>query len=229
MAKISETRPGTVHGRLTVLGQYRKSGRVYCICACECGTVKSICCQSLGGLTNSCGCLQGLGNWHTSPELGLPANTKRLHRLTERERLNLSDGKVRAYRSWSNMWQRTTHPSKADKAKYQKMSPPPDRWLDFDNFFTDMGECPQGMTLDRKDTRAGYSPSNCKWATRAEQVINRECVVFYTNGTEVLNLTALAAQVHCSPTTLRAWAKKGRYPEGWRIIPYAEALPYLHP
>lgn len=36
----------------------------------------------------------------------------------------------------------------------------------------------EGLELDRKDNNTGYSPSNCRWATRTEQMRNsRLCVV----------------------------------------------------
>ncbi len=226
MAKLAETRPGAVHGRLTVLGQYRKSGKVFCVCACECGSVKSIYSHSLGNLTNSCGCLQGVTRLSQITDLNVPSNTKRLHRLTERERRNLSDGKVRAYRSWNNMWQRTSWPSKGEKyAKYQRMTAPPESWLDFGVFFADMGECPENYTLDRKDTRLGYSKENCRWASRAEQVLNRECTVKYTDGTLVLDETALANRLGLPRSTVRRnRTKLGKFPEGWKLLTYAEAL-----
>lgn len=43
------------------------------------------------------------------------------------------------------------------------------RWNKFTNFLADMGPRPPGMSLDRKDSSKGYSPSNCRWATRVEQ------------------------------------------------------------
>lgn len=47
------------------------------------------------------------------------------------------------------------------------------RWRDFRNFLADMGERPDGMTLDRCHNLKGYSPDNCRWATVAEQNQNK--------------------------------------------------------
>ena len=78
------------------------------------------------------------------------------------------------YFSWGGMIKRCTKPWCDSYPNYGgrgiKVC---DRWLSFENFLADMGEKPEGLTLERVDNDGDYTPENCVWATRKAQQANR--------------------------------------------------------
>ena len=86
---------------------------------------------------------------------------------------------ARTYISWANMNQRCRNPNNPNYTDYGAQGIRVcDRWNPkagghFVNFLADMGERPEGTTLDRyPDPDGDYTPENCRWATPKEQRAN---------------------------------------------------------
>lgn len=80
------------------------------------------------------------------------------------------------YSTWQGMKQRCTNQKHSGYYRYGGRGIfVCERWMNsFQDFCSDMGEKPEGTTLDRKDNSKGYSKENCRWATKDEQQLNRE-------------------------------------------------------
>lgn len=79
------------------------------------------------------------------------------------------------YSSWGAMKERCDNPNHIEFFRWGgrgiKIC---DRWRNFENFLKDMGERPsKEMSLDRIDNDGNYEPSNCRWATKKQQIENR--------------------------------------------------------
>ena len=80
------------------------------------------------------------------------------------------------YQTWTNMRQRCSNPKRPDYKYYGgrgiKVC---ERWNNsFLAFIKDMGERPEGKTIDRYPNKDGnYEPGNCRWATAKEQALNK--------------------------------------------------------
>lgn len=136
----------------------RQSGKTHYMawCKCACGTKRWVrVARLVAGSSKSCGCLaQSQGTVHGACRPG--------------------KNYTGAYRSWTAMRSRCNYTKNIMYYRYGgrgiKVCP---RWDDFRMFLADMGERPRGKFLDRIDNDCGYSPKNCRWATKNEQMSNR--------------------------------------------------------
>lgn len=151
-----------VFGKLRVIEEteIRKRGAVVWKCQCECGNEAFVTSGSLvKGHTKSCGCLS-------------------VQRLLERVTIHGKSGTFE-HTSWRSM--KTRCYTKSTK-RYEYYGGRGiivcDRWLEpngqgFLNFLEDMGEAPEGHTLDRIDVNGNYTPENCRWADITMQNFNQ--------------------------------------------------------
>lgn len=83
-----------------------------------------------------------------------------------------------SYRSWLAMRQRCLDPNNKSYKNYgQRGITICERWNQFSNFLEDMGERPDGYTIERREVNGNYEPGNCYWSPAADQTANtRRCL-----------------------------------------------------
>ena len=82
-------------------------------------------------------------------------------------------------------------------------------WESFDSFLADMGECPEGMSIDRINVNGDYTPENCRWATRAEQANNTRANVFIEYQGKKMTRAQWERELGLGATTLRGRLRSG--------------------
>ena len=154
---------------------------------CECGKEKVLNVYSVKkGLTKSCGCLQGEAH------------------ITHGMR------KTRIYDTWRGMKRRCLNKNyKKFKDYGGRGITVCDEWLEFINFYNDMGDIPDKKTLDRIDNNGNYCKENCRWTTWIEQANNRRNNRFLTYKGKTQTISQWARELNTNHNVISRRLKRG--------------------
>ena len=172
---------GEKYGRLTLIKEaeplYSKHNRKIRIFffKCDCGNiVKRRLVEVRRGNTRSCGCL------------AKESKSSFKHGLSKKF----------SYQSWNAMLSRCNNKkNKAYKNYGGRGIKVCNRWRNVENFYEDMGDRPEGKSLDRIDNNGNYCKENCRWATAKEQANNKRnnTTIIYKN--EKTSIGSLALEL----------------------------------
>jgi hypothetical protein len=147
---------GQRFGRLLVLSFAEiRQRKAHWLCRCDCGNERTFSGKHLRtGHTTSCGCYKR-------------ANASK-HAESQRPW-------TPEYRAWCDLRSRCNNPKVKQYDDYGGRGISVcERWDDYANFLADMGRRPSpAHSIDRRDNDGNYEPSNCRWATKEEQMQNR--------------------------------------------------------
>ena len=163
---------GQRYGRLTVLSRAgSKNGHTTWLCQCDCGNqIVASCCHLVQNRSKSCGCFkrEKLINYSRSEE----------KKEISREQMTVHGGRyTRLYRIWRAMKNRCSNPHSKDFKYYGERGISvcadwQNNYKKFEGWALTHGYS-EVLTIDRIDVDGNYEPSNCRWATRAEQNKNK--------------------------------------------------------
>jgi hypothetical protein len=170
-------------GRLVVIERAKTDKlKPQWLCACDCGNTSVAFGSDLKlGRHQSCGCLQ--------------------KERTAQAQTTHGKSRSRAHTIWSHIKYRCTNPRCASWDIYGGRGIGIcGRWMKFENFYADMGDPPEGHSIDRINVNGNYEPSNCRWATPTEQNSNTRRTRRYVFDGRALTPTELAAALGTSRT-----------------------------
>jgi hypothetical protein len=158
---------GERFGRLLIHNKdgYNKHHQLYWLCECDCGKFKKVLGSLLrNGMTQSCGCL--------AKESIAKVNFK--HGMAKTPIFNI----------WWAMMQRCNDKNSQAYNRYGGRGINIcESWQSFEGFYADMGERPEGMSLERVDNNGDYCKENVIWANAKTQANNkRSNVILEHNG-----------------------------------------------
>ena len=140
---------------------------------------------------------------------------------------------TRIYACWKQMHQRCYNPENQSYPYYGGRGIGVcHRWSSVFNFLEDMGHPPKGMSIDRKDNDADYSPENCHWVDQEEQTAyTRETVIWFVMDEQTIK--AWAKELDLNPRAITDRLRRGwtiervmtpTPPHGWSQYPCQSAV-----
>ena len=167
------------------------------LCRCDCGNERIIIGKSLtGGKTSSCGC--------NGSRTRIGARSTK-HGMAQRGK------QTRTYKIWTDVIKRATNPNHWAWNRYGGRGLGiHEAWKDFAVFHADVGDIPDGLSIDRIDNDKGYEPGNIRFATRLEQANNRHDNVKIEWRGKIYTLTELSQETGIKRNRIRGWNDGGQ-------------------